>query len=294
MVPFILYFVAGLLTALHIYRLLSLAIFGVPHTVLELLSLLGSLGLVVSAYVGLFKAHVAAKVALPASLVTWCFYAPGVVATLKAAPHHPLSGLWVAALPYLAVVSLVLVTVYSAFVSFSRRPVDQPVKWFFPDHTMRPVRMAVGLCTMAAIVGLAAWCTVDAKESARRSSRFLIPAGYVGWVRVEFQVPGSSPVPVDAGQYIFKIPQAGFLKTCSPEQYGWAKDQYYYYSANGLSMLPTGAGPGALIWGQINGEEGSSSASQKYQEFFVGTEQQFKQQAGQQKIDPNPVGVTHI
>jgi len=44
-------------------------------------------------------------------------------------------------------------------------------------------------------------------------------------------------------------------------------------------MLPaTSAGGGGLIWGKINGEETGSQGKRKYEEFFVGTEQQFREQ----------------
>jgi hypothetical protein len=38
------------------------------------------------------------------------------------------------------------------------------------------------------------------------------------------------------------------------------------------------SGAGRLIWGKINGEASSSSGKRKYEEFFVGTQQQFKDQ----------------
>lgn len=44
-------------------------------------------------------------------------------------------------------------------------------------------------------------------------------------------------------------------------------------------MLPdAGQGGGILIWGKINGEESSSQGKRTYQEFFVGTAQQFREQ----------------
>jgi hypothetical protein len=70
------------------------------------------------------------------------------------------------------------------------------------------------------------------------------------------------------------IPPDGLLQTCSPEQYGLANDDYYSYSTAGSRPLPH-SGPGILIWSKINGEASSSSGTRKYEEFFVGTEQQF-------------------
>jgi hypothetical protein len=78
-------------------------------------------------------------------------------------------------------------------------------------------------------------------------------------------------------RYVFKIPSDGLLRTSSAEQYGWAKDHYYYYSAQGVRALPD-SGPAGLIWGKINGEESGASGKRKYEEFFVGAAQKFKDQ----------------
>jgi hypothetical protein len=40
------------------------------------------------------------------------------------------------------------------------------------------------------------------------------------------------------------------------------------------------SGPGRLIWGKINGEETGAYGKRKYEQFFVGTEQQFRDRAG--------------
>jgi hypothetical protein len=67
------------------------------------------------------------------------------------------------------------------------------------------------------------------------------------------------------------------LKTSSPEQYGWARDAYAFYSSAGRRPIPD-SGADRLIWGKINGEASGVSGQRKYEEFFVGTQQQFKDQ----------------
>lgn len=172
-------------------------------------------------------------------------------------------------LPYVAIVLLVLTTTYSAVVSFGRKPDGRAPSWIFPAGVTRASRIFAGIVTLAIIVGLVAWLSVSARNSTRRSSRFLIPEGYTGWVRVEFEVQGAPPLPVEAGQNVLRIPPNGSLRTSSPEQYGWARDTY---SSAGLRQLPDSA-PQSLIWGKINGETSGSSSQQKYEEFFVGTSQ---------------------
>ena len=51
----------------------------------------------------------------------------------------------------------------------------------------------------------------------------------------------------------------------------------------GCTRSISDAGPNCLIWGKINGEATGSSGKRKYEEFFVGTQQQFKNQGKSEK-----------
>src|ERR1700733_13691908 len=191
-------------------------------------------------------------------------------------------------LPYLAIVLLVLVTVYSAVVSFRGKPEggNAGSNWVFPDRTRRPARIFIGIATFIFVIGLVfglgAWFKMNvagthAPSSTPRSWRFLIPEGYSGWGHVEFEIPGAPPLPEEAGQTLLKLPPSGSLETSSSEQYGWARDIYIFYSSQGVRPIPD-SGPGGLIWGKLNGEKSVASGKRKYEEFFVGTEKQFKDQ----------------
>jgi hypothetical protein len=83
MLPFCLYFVASVITGFHVYMLLALAVYGAPSDPLELVSLLGSLGLLIAAYVSLYKPHAAARLALLACLAIWCFYGPAIAKPIR-------------------------------------------------------------------------------------------------------------------------------------------------------------------------------------------------------------------
>jgi hypothetical protein len=83
MLPFCLYFLASIVTGFHVYNLLAPAIYGAPSNPLELVSLLGSLALLIAAYISLFKPHAAAKVALIACLAIWCFYGPAIAKSVR-------------------------------------------------------------------------------------------------------------------------------------------------------------------------------------------------------------------
>ncbi len=182
-------------------------------------------------------------------------------------------------LPYLATALLLMATVYSAIVSFREKRDAVQGSWFFPERTSGPIRIAVGVVTVVLLIAGFAWMQKSSQHSTRVSSRFLIPEGYTGWVRVEFDMKDAPPLPVENGQYVLKIPATGALRTSSPEQYGWAKDSYFFYSATGSQQIRD-SGPDSLIWGKINGEASGVSGIRKYEEFFVGTKQQFKAQLG--------------
>jgi len=83
MFPFLLYFITAVVTGFHIYTLLSLVALGVPINPLELVALLGSLCLLIAAYISLFKPHAAAKLALVATLAIWSFYGPAIANAVR-------------------------------------------------------------------------------------------------------------------------------------------------------------------------------------------------------------------
>ena len=180
-------------------------------------------------------------------------------------------------LPYLAIVVLLVATVYSAFVGLRQKPGPEASSWFFPSGVRRSAQLVVGIASLILVFAIGTWVTLSVHQTVRRSLRVLIPEGYTGWVRVEFEVQGAPMLPLEGGQYVLRIAADGSLKTSSLEQYGWAKDSYYFDSIAGVHPIPD-AGPDRRIWGRINGEAAGTSGKRKYEEFFVGTEQQFKGQ----------------
>ena len=179
-------------------------------------------------------------------------------------------------LPYAAAALLVVATIYSAVASFRQAEAGKGT-WLFPQAATRPARIVVGAIMVTLVICLSLWLRANVRSSTRPASRFLIPEGYTGWVRIEFEVQGAPPLPTEGGEYILKIPPGGILQTSSAEQYGWAKDRYYYYSAQGVRPLPD-SGSAALIWGKINAERSGGTGKRKYEELFVGTAQQYRDQ----------------
>jgi uncharacterized protein DUF6843 len=182
-------------------------------------------------------------------------------------------------LPYLAITLLLVVTAYSALVSFRQAGSTAPPTWIFPARAQRPTRIGVGIFTIALLVGVTISLTSGARHAGRHPYRFLVPEGYVGWARVDFEVNDAPSLPMEKGEYVVKFRSSGLLRTSSPEEYGRANDHYFYYSDNGTRPLPdSSSDKGRMIWGKINGESSGVQGKKKYEEFFVGTEQQFKQQ----------------
>jgi len=286
MLPFVLYAATGVVTAFHLYYLLVLAAFGVPQNPWEIVSLLLSLCILGCAYLYLYKPVLASRIVLIATLGMWFFYGPAIVSTARAGHLTRMAKIQGAALPYSAVLLLLLATAYSFFASGRKSGAGVASTWLFPTRTARLGRITAIVVSVLAIVAVAAWFSRGSQASQPARSRFLIPDGYVGWVHVEFDVPGAEPVSSEQGEYEFKIPADGKLSTSSLERFGWSNDEYFYVSASGLRPLPTRAGSNRMVWGKINGERGDASSRRQYEEFFVGTEQQFKESAGSREASP--------
>jgi hypothetical protein len=118
-------------------------------------------------------------------------------------------------------------------------------------------------------------------QSTRRSVRYVIPDGYVGWLRIDYGVndahaPGygvkrALPLPVKDGAVIVELPPGGHLVTSSPMEFGAARDEYYYSGNGGQSLCRILAWSGTSSTADSGGCEsnrilliGSSADYQKY------------------------------
>lgn len=114
------------------------------------------------------------------------------------------------------------------------------------------------------------WC----QQSGRQPHRYLIPTGYVGWVRVNFNIKDSQPLQSENGHLVFKIPRTGFLNTSSTSQIGWAIDEYFLYDNDTLEKV---SDPRKYIWGAFTGkEEIPGKEPSSYEIFFVGDEEAYQ------------------
>ena len=117
------------------------------------------------------------------------------------------------------------------------------------------------------------------QERRRRPSRYLIPEGYIGWVKLNFRVNEAPALPMEGDHYLFKFPSTGVLETSSDIEYGSALNHYFYYCGDTRRKLTlTTWDGGGMIWGGYTGWSGNNFAERTdvREGFFVGTEEQFK------------------
>lgn len=121
--------------------------------------------------------------------------------------------------------------------------------------------------------------------------RFLIPEGYVGLIRVDFDVAGAPPLPIEDGFYIFKFSESGRLQTSSSDVVESRRNEFLYYSPDGMYQLKV-VGPidTRMVHGQFSGP-GSGHlppVPNHYRYIFIGPTDVFERyQAGDKRWAPH-------
>jgi len=108
----------------------------------------------------------------------------------------------------------------------------------------------------------------------RNPLRFLIPSGYMGWVRIDFLVEGGAAPEREDRYLVLRVPANGHLLSTAPYQEGWAgADEYVYIDAKGARqrLSATPAGGGGTIWGVHNG----LSSGHRVARMFIGSESRY-------------------
>jgi hypothetical protein len=59
---------------------------------------------------------------------------------------------------------------------------------------------------------------------------YYFPENYAGWICIQHDVNGASPLPEQDGYLIIKVPASGILKTSSQLRSSQTRDKYYYYN----------------------------------------------------------------
>jgi uncharacterized protein DUF6843 len=122
-------------------------------------------------------------------------------------------------------------------------------------------------------------------STAAPPERYLIPAGFTGWTRIEFQKKDAPPLPTEDGQRLLKLDARGALSTSSNPETGHGKDEFSYYSGDGNSkyqrtpLSNAGVCKGGMVWERGNLVDASSATP--FVRFYVGTEDQYRHE-----VDP--------
>ena len=104
----------------------------------------------------------------------------------------------------------------------------------------------------------------------RSPSRYLIPTGFVGWIRVEYQVVNRPPLLKEGSFRLLKIPKTGVLKTSTAMESGVGANEFYYVSKDGQRQrISQSDSPNRFIWGGKYSPNGSN------ERYFVGSKQQY-------------------
>ena len=114
----------------------------------------------------------------------------------------------------------------------------------------------------------------------RPPERFLIPAGYHGWVRINFRQKGAPPLPTEDGRLLLKLDAQGTLQTSSDPLSGHGNDDFFYYSGERRTPLSNaGVCKGGMVW-QVETMVDEPSST-PFVRFYVGTEDQYRHE-----VDP--------
>lgn len=116
-----------------------------------------------------------------------------------------------------------------------------------------------------------------------------MPADFRGWVIIEYSRSDGSPIPVESGKRVFRIPASGYLCTSSPMEGGSAKDEWYLVGESRKEIHHTMRGGGGLVWaGHTGFVEKSGQPAREYEEFFVGTEEDLDSAGFHPELPPLP------
>ena len=109
--------------------------------------------------------------------------------------------------------------------------------------------------------------------------QYLIPQGYVGWIRVDFNVKDAPPLPVTGNYYVLKIDHTGRFQTSTSDAYGPLGDLYFYECGNERERLVISQAKetACRIWGNFEGAATLPDAtSYSFRYFFVGPKEEYQ------------------
>jgi hypothetical protein len=145
--------------------------------------------------------------------------------------------------------------------------------WFYPGSDIQPQPLRMEPASEIHLDVL----LKPAHDKSLPTSKFLIPEGYTGWLRVEHDVECAPPVLVENGVRVFRFAGTNVLETSSSVPEDVAERQYFYYAADGSErdLAADYRNGNGMIWRETPGSRGGKM---RMFIFFVGTEEQSKSQ----------------
>jgi uncharacterized protein DUF6843 len=115
------------------------------------------------------------------------------------------------------------------------------------------------------------------EEEHKRPANIYIPAEYVGWVRLEYEVQGAPKLERDFfGPWEYqRFPPSGLLQTSAQMYQGAASANYFYYSASGETPLPYEMiNGGTISWCVVRPD--GTRLKRDFDTFFVGPKEEYE------------------
>lgn len=116
-------------------------------------------------------------------------------------------------------------------------------------------------------------------QSRRPPTRFLIPDGYIGWVRIDHEVAGAPEIPVTGGVRTYRVAATGHLETKTKIDTRWGPSFEFFYEAGpDLKSLGGDQTPDGRIFGFCSGEfqEPAKGIRVVFLRFFVGSKSDYE------------------
>jgi hypothetical protein len=130
------------------------------------------------------------------------------------------------------------------------------------------------LCAIAMMV---------ACQSGHPAEKWVIPNGYVGWLRLDYSVKGTPELPTEHGRLLVRIPPSGRMQTSSLTIASLDRNEYYYEDSDGRHRLifswPRLAGYAIQhVYRETHADPRARRLTAQFECVFVGTPSDFKNQ----------------
>jgi len=73
--------------------------------------------------------------------------------------------------------------------------------------------------------------------SISRPEKWIVPENYTGWLRLDYAINGTPPLPIESGAYVVRMPQSGRLQTSSRFSSSIDQNEFFMATAYGLRRL---------------------------------------------------------